>query len=173
MAKTDIKFSQIKKKAKEINETEVFEFETGETLTFHPVFPPQMIEKMLEEMASMMKSKPEELELNENMTHKYVLFMCIKHFTHLKNQLKASTLIGQLNEIESLVDSGYFEQIIEEVFLPQEIQKVFDQLSKFGSNYLFLEKMNQKMINEVANLELKNKELLAGFNARANNKVIQ
>lgn len=160
---TDLKLTQIKKKAKENNLTETYEFVDGTTLKFYPIFPQTLIEQMFEEIQSSFQTKPEELELNEKMTHSYILYMVIKHFTHLKEQFKAATLVEQLDELSSLVDSGYFEKIIEEVFLPQEISKIFDQLAKFGGRFLFLEKMTEKMHDEVGKLELQNKDIFEQF----------
>lgn len=167
---TDIKFSAMKKLAKEAYTLESHTFEDGSTLSFYPTFPPALVESMFEEIQSAFQSKPEELEINEIMMHNYVLFMLIKHFTHLKDQLKSTTLVGQLDELNSVVDSGYFSKIIEEVFIPSEINKVFEQLAKYGSNVIFLEKMTQKMYENVGSLELKNRDVFEKLGTRINNK---
>lgn len=174
MAKTDLKLTKIKQIAKQNNTQETYEFEDGSTLNFYPTFPPSLIDEMFEEMQLIFQTKPEELELSEKLTHSYILYMCCKHFTHLKSQFKAKDIVGQLDELRSLIDSGYYEKIIEDVFSPIEIQKVFNQLAKFGSNYIFLEKMTQKMQDEVGKLELQNKHIFENLSTpKTENKVVQ
>lgn len=168
----DLKFSQIKKQAKENNELEVHTFEDETILKFHPTFPPTLIEQMFEEMQEILKTKPKDLTLDDKTTYTYVSFLCIKHFTHLKNQLKATTFIGQMDEIKSLIDSGYFKKIMEEVFLPQELQKVFDELNKISSNVLFMDKMTEKMRDEVKKLELKNKSVFENLNKAKSENIV-
>ncbi|MFO1442798.1 hypothetical protein KDN24_06165 [Bacillus sp. Bva_UNVM-123] len=157
---TDIKFSEIKKIAKETKQTEQYEFEDGATITFYPTFPPTLIEEMIKEISTVLSQEGDELQLSEEMKHKFILFHCIKKFTHLSKQLKANSFAGQLSEMEDVIDSGYFEKIIDEVFLQTEIYKVFDAMSKISSNYLFLEKMTKKMHDEVEKLELKNRDVI-------------
>lgn len=161
---TDIKFSQIKQIAKESNQTEQYEFENGTTVTFYSVFTPTKIEEMLKNISTTLSAEGDELQLSEDMMHKFILFHCIRTFTHLSKQLKSTSLQGQLAEMEAIIDSGYFEKIIDEVFPQTEIYKVFDAMSKISSNYLFLEKMTQKMQNELASLELKNRDIFDQLN---------
>lgn len=165
---TEIKFTEIKSLAEQNNQTEVFEFENGSTLTFYPVFPDNLIEKMFEEISNIFakeeQKKKGKIELNENMIHKYVIYMLIKHFTHLKSQLKASTLIGQLNELNSIVDSGYYQIIANEVFDQKEIYKVFDRMAEISGRFMFLKRLDEKMHNEVSKLELKNRDVFANLN---------
>jgi hypothetical protein len=161
---TDIRFTTIKQKAKESHLKEKYELEDGSTISFYPIFPSSLIDEMLKEIQITLQTKDEQIEMSEEMTMKYVLFMCIKHFTHLKNQLKATTFVEQLNEMQSIVDAELFDLIIEEVFLQSEIQKVFDKLAKISGKFLFLEKMNQKMQDEFSKIELKNKDIFANLN---------
>lgn len=170
-ASTDIKFSQIKKIAKEANETEVYEFDDGATLTFYPIFPASMIEEMFVEIQTVFNKVGDKLDLNEGTLHKFVFFHAIKHFTHLKSQLKATSLAGQLNEMNSIVDSGYYEIIINEVFLQSELNKIFDIMSKFAAQSAFFEKLQNKMQDELATLELKNKDVFENLKLKNKKRI--
>jgi hypothetical protein len=179
---TDIKFSTIKQKAKQTHNKEKYELEDGSTITFYPIFPPTLIEEMFKEIQTIFQTKDEKLvNLSEDMMMKYVLFMCIKHFTHLKSQLKATTFIGQIDEMTSIIDTivengriDLFSLIIDEIFIQKEIQNIFDKLSKFSANFLFLAEMDQKMQREFQNLKLKNADLLKEMeNITDENKVVQ
>ncbi|MCA1025667.1 hypothetical protein LCM23_06155 [Cytobacillus kochii] len=166
MAKSNnLKFSSVKQKAKEANETEVYEFEDGTTLTFYPTFSPSMIEDMFVDIQSVLQKVGDELDLNERTLQKYVLYNVIKYFTHLKKQLKATTLTGQINEMSSLIDSGYFEIIINEVFDQKEISKVFDFMSKFTAQFTLFEKIQKKYESELESLELKNRDVFEKLKA--------
>jgi hypothetical protein len=152
--------------------------EDGSTITFYPVFPPTLIDEMFKEIQTIFQTKDEQLNVSEDMMMKYVLFMCIKHFTHLKSQLKSKTFVDQINEMTSIMDTmvqndsiDLFTLIIDEIFLQKEIQKVFDKLAKFSGTFIFLNNMDKKVKNEVQRLEFKNKEILAGLNL--DNDIVQ
>jgi hypothetical protein len=161
---TNLKLADIKKLAKENTQLETHTFDDGSTLQFYPTFPATLLEKMFEQIQHSFKNAPSEIELTENFRHKFIVYMCIRTFTHLSEQFKGTTLQEQLNEMESLINSGYYKIITEEVFSPKEIDKVFDQLKTYGSNILFLDRLTQKMHEEVSNLELKNKDIINSVN---------
>jgi hypothetical protein len=71
--------------------------------------------------------------------------------------------------MEWLVDTGYFKEIVEDVFMQSEIQKVFDKAVEISSKFLFLEKLTQQMQTSVQNLELKNADVIS----QLGNKVVQ
>jgi hypothetical protein len=156
---TDIKLSTIKQIAKETNTTEQYTLDNGSTISFYPSFPPLLIKQMLEECQTILSQLGDDIQMSEQDYHNYILFMCIKHFTHLKSQLKADTFVGQINEMESIINAGLFDLIIDDIFLPVEIRKVFDQLAKFGATYQFMEKMTEKMQEEFGRLEIKNADM--------------
>lgn len=157
---TDIKFTQIKQRAKQSHIKETYELPTGETIRFYPTFPPTMIEELFKEVQSVFATKPEEIELSDELTHKYILYMTIKHFTHLKSQLKAVTFVEQLNEMEAVINAGLFDVIVNEVFVQQEINKIFGYVTKFGSNIAYLEKLNNQFHEEIEKLDLQNKDII-------------
>lgn len=169
---TEIKFTQMKKVAKESHSQEQYEFEDGTTLKFYPTFPPTLIEEMIKEISTVLSAEGDELKMSEDMLHKYTIFMMIKHFTHLKSQLKGKTLAQQLNEMNAVIDSGYFNKIVDDVFVPTEIQKVFDQMAKISGNVAYLQKMTAKMHEEVERLELKNGDIFKNLDLSKDRKQI-
>ncbi|KON87337.1 hypothetical protein AF332_11210 [Sporosarcina globispora] len=169
---TEIKFTQMKKAAKQYHSQEQYEFEDGTTLKFYPIFPPTLIEEMIKEISTVLSAEGDELKISEDMLHKYTLFMMIKHFTHLKSQLKGKSLAEQLNELNAVIDSGYFTKIIDEVFIPAEVQKAFDQMAKISGNVAYLQKMTEKMHDEVAKLELKNGDIFKNLDLNKDRKQI-
>jgi hypothetical protein len=172
---TDLKFTTIKKKAKESHTKEKHELEDGSTITFYPIFPPTKIQVMFDEIKTVLTSKEEPVELNQEQTVQYILFMCIKHFTHLKTQLKASDIEGQLNEMESIIDTvvdgkSLYSLIVEDVFLPTEINRVMSMVTGILAKSLVQTDIEQEYLAKFEQLKLKNKEVFKQY-ATAKNKL--
>ncbi|MFS1518498.1 hypothetical protein V1503_18855 [Bacillus sp. SCS-151] len=156
---TELRASAIRKKAKEVNQKETYEFEDSTTLTFYPIFTEKKIEKLLEEFASLFKQANEkDIELSDKMTYYLTLLQCIKHFTHLGKDIQ-NNLEYQLDYLDALIDSGYFKKITEEVFVPQEIQKVFERMTDVLGKYKMMEDLMNDAQNKFYDLKLKNKEV--------------
>jgi hypothetical protein len=161
MAKqNNLKLSTVKKQYKEAHKQESYELNDGSNLNFYPIFPHNMIEEMLEHLATQFKYAEEKgIETSEKFIHNYTLFLCIKQFTHLGKEI-SENFEEQIQQLEWLVDTGYFKEIVEDIFLPKEIQKVFDKMVEVSSKYLFLEKLTQQMQDEVSKIEFKNAEVI-------------
>jgi hypothetical protein len=160
MAKqNNLKLSTVKKQYKDAHKQESTELNDGSNLNFYPIFPHNMIEEMLEHLAAQFKYAEEKgIELSEKFIYQYTLFLCIKQFTHLSKEI-SNNFEEQIQQMEWLVDTGYFKEIVEDVFLPKEISKVFDKMVEVSGKYLFLEKLTRQMQDEVGKLELQNKDI--------------
>jgi hypothetical protein len=157
---TNLKLSQVKKQYKEAHKQESYELNDGSNLNFYPIFPHNMIEEMLEHLATQFKYAEEKgIETSEKFIHNYTLFLCIKTFTHLSKEI-SDNFEEQIQQMEWLVDTGYFKEIVEDVFLPKEIQKVFDKMVEVSSKFLFLEKLTQQMQEEASKIEFKNADVI-------------
>lgn len=136
-----LKTSQIKKLAKETEKMEIYEFEDGTVLKFYPRFPETKIVELIQELAMIINQANEKgVKLTNEMVYYLILLQCIKHFTHLKKDIKAD-LEFQLDYYEALLNSGYFKKIIDEVFLPEEINKVLERVSDVTGLYQAVEKV--------------------------------
>lgn len=153
----------VKKQYKKAHEKADYELKDGLNLTFSPIFPHGEIEKLLEHMANQFKYAEEKgIEISERFMFDYVNFLCIKFFTHLSKDI-SDVFEEQIQQMEWLVDTGYFKEIIEDVFMPQEITKVFDKAVELSSKFAFLEKLTQQMQEEVSKLDFKNKNILKEY----------
>lgn len=173
---TDLKFSTIKKKAKESHTKEKYELEDGSTITFYPIFPTTKIQDMFEEIKNVLTSKDGEIEMNQEQTMQYILFMCIKHFTHLKPQLKATTIDGQLDEMTSIIDTvidgkSLYALIVEDVFLQTEIARVMDMITDILAKDLVQKDIEEEYRAKFESLKLKNKEVFEQYAAKNKLKV--
>jgi hypothetical protein len=165
----NLKLTQVKKQYKEVHKQANYELKDGSNLDFYPQFPHNMIEEMLEHSAAQFKYAEEKgFKFTEKLIHNYTLFLCIAKFTHLGKQI-SENFEEQIQQMEWLVDTGYFKEIVEDVFAQSEITKVFDKMVEIGGKYAFLEKMRQQMEDEVGKLELQNKDIFK----QLGNKVVQ
>jgi hypothetical protein len=160
MASKKLTMGAVKKQYKKAHEKEDYELKDGLNLTFSPIFPHGEIEKLLEHMASQYKYAEEKgIEISEKFMFDYVNFLCIKFFTHLSKDI-SDVLEEQIQQMEWLVDTGYFKEIVEDVFMTKEISKVFDKAVEISSKFAFLEKLTQQMQETVQNMELKNRNVI-------------
>lgn len=163
---TNLKLSQVKKEYKETQEKEIHTFQNGSTLDFYPYFTDSKLDEMIHELSADFKHAEEKgIIISEKFQHDYILFMCIKTFTHLSKEIPAEFEL-KYQVMEQLVDTGYFKEIIEDAFLPEQIRKVWDKMTEIGSKYAFLESLTKKMQNEIQNLELKNKDVIEGISKK-------
>ncbi|PKR82847.1 hypothetical protein [Heyndrickxia camelliae] len=156
---TQLKVSKIKKAAKEVNKQIEHEFEDGSTLKFYPIFPELKIDELIEDNQKLIREADElGIELSEKMTYHLISLLIIKHFTHLGADIEDGVQ-NHIAFLEALIDSGYYKIIMEEVFLPAEISKVFDRMVDLVSQYQMMEKLVEKTKEQVQRLELKNAEV--------------
>lgn len=163
-ADTNLKFTEIKKSAKQSHIKEKFELEDGSTITFYPVFPQTEIEKMLIEIQNTLKSKGEDFEIQQDILLKFIVFHCIKYFTHFKSQLTGKTYEEKLIEMNAFIDheidgKSLFNIIADDIFLQKEIHKVFDFLAKQTGNLLYLNSLESKAKEQFDKLELQNRDI--------------
>ncbi|MFF3151487.1 hypothetical protein ACFVRU_59855, partial [Streptomyces sp. NPDC057927] len=126
---TDLKFTEVKKQAKTMDEKEKYELDNGSTITFYVTFKQTMIEGMFLDIQKSLQTIDESIEMSDNLMQKFVLFHTIRKFTHFSKDLKATTFAGQLDEMNALIDyevegKSLFALIVDEIFLKEEMMKV-------------------------------------------------
>jgi len=171
MAKNkDLKLSKVKSLAKKAHTKEKYELEDGSTITFYPVFPDLLIEEMLEELQAHMKVLNEkEINLSEKMNLYLINIMVIKYFTHFKKDMP-NAILGEDNEaglldwLNHFADTGLMKIIMEEVFLKDQVIKVFDKITEFIGSTMFLEELGEKTQEHVQRLKLQNADVFSKLN---------
>jgi hypothetical protein len=166
---TNLTMGKIKKAYRKTQEKVNYELKDGLNLTLSPIFAHSEIEKLLEHMSEQFKYAEEKgIEISEKFTMDYILFLCIKQFTHLGKEI-SDNFEEQYQQMEWLVDTGYFKEIVEDVFMQEEIKKVFDKAVELSSKFAFLEKLTEQMQENVRNIQLKNADVIS----QLGNKVVQ
>jgi hypothetical protein len=165
--KSTLTLAKINKEVKSYSDTHNFEFSNGETLNIYIRFAPSIIEDLLEEYGQHMSAFEDHMsEMTETKRQKFQVyflhFLVIKHFTDLKKSITddSSKILEQFNAI---IDTLYFQELIDEGFLKEEINKVWDKASKLTAAYSFMNNLENKFQKHVQNLELDNKDVLEKF----------
>lgn len=166
---TNLKFSDVKKKAKQSKQTEQYTLSSGETITFYPTFAYTEIEKMFEHIQKSLATIPEGVEDTPKRFQNFIYYHIIKNFTHFSKDLKATTYAGQIDELEAIIDTevegkSLFSLLIEDIFVQSEIQKVFDTIATLLASSQFVDSLDDKIKAQFNKLELMNKDILFKLN---------
>lgn len=152
--------AKVKREATQTNKTELFELNESDTIRHFPIFPRSKITEMLKEYQSQIQyATANEILLPEDKALDYIYFLCIKHFTSLEKGI-SDKYEDQLLQMDYLIDAGYYMQIINEVFMPSEINKVLDALTDFMSANQLLQDVDTQINQKTENLKLRNKDML-------------
>lgn len=156
---TQLTFQKLKQKNKKYHEMETFELHDGETVEFYPLFSGRKIQALLKDYGQLMEQAQEKgLLLTEELQFQFLNFMCIKHFTNLK-QYVPDEIEKQVQFMELLIDEGYFEEILNECFSVEEVYRVLDEASKLVATYQSMENLGKLVQDHVEKLDLKNKQI--------------
>lgn len=141
MTKTNedlIKMDDILKQAEKYDGIETATIGDGEfTVQFYPHFASDKIDNVLVELGAFLNSKDKDSEsfielINSSEENVMMLtyFFIVKEFTHIGEDMKDKNTPAELFPyFEALIKTGYLTELIENVFLAEEIQKVIMRMS--------------------------------------------
>ena len=81
---------------------------------------------------------------DDNRFMKYILFLVLKHFTHLKDQIP-DALDEQLAFMDEVISIGLFERAFNEILPPDQVQKVLDKVTSFAELALRVQELEDQM----------------------------
>ncbi|WP_338653349.1 hypothetical protein [Lysinibacillus sp. Y5S-8] len=145
---TKLTLTDIRKNVEELNKKQKFyiDKDQGKFIYYYPKFSKRKITILINELSHTM-SYVEQHKLdffkNDGELNNYILFLIIKHFTDLQAELKDKSIETHFAIMNELVDIGWYELFLIEMFTPHEISNVLDELSKrlnLSIKYLTLEK---------------------------------
>ena len=173
---TDLKLSVIKSQAEAMFEQESYELKDGSTITFYPIFPELLIEDMLEELQKHYVEMNEKgVNLSQKMTIYFIQLMTIKHFTHLGKSMP-DTFLGENEQpglfdyLNYLANTGLLKTIVEEVFMKEQMQKVYGKLTDIISTSQLNNRLEQEVQKKFETLNLKNKDVFEQINKMSKNE---
>lgn len=161
--------NEVLAEAKRFDETEVATVGDGFEVEFYPLFSSDKIDNLVEVSGSVMNSDEEKgkpfVELinssDENITL-FIHFMMVREFTHLGQQMESTKPSELFPYFEALIKTGYLAELVEEVFLPEEMRKVFKRvagiaavgvhMSEFGLEFMEELEKNRSKIENIKNV---------------------
>lgn len=158
----ELTFATIKKEAKKVNESVQYKLNDTTYITYNPVFSQTKLQEMFEFIIKVLKT--DELDLKDADFLNLVHLNMIKFFTSIGKQLKGATLVEQLNELNSIVDTeidgvSVFKVIIEQVFDPNQITKVHEQIAEKLAELEVVNRITQEQLVKMAELNVINEEI--------------
>lgn len=160
---------KVKREAKEAHVLEEYVLNNdNDTIKFYPIFPGGKIDEVLDELhRDVHYANKNEIDLTKDDAFfiSYTLFLCVKHFTSLKDGISDS-VEDKIQQFKYLKDAGYYNQIVNEVFMTSEINKVIQALSESLGTQKFVQQIEERTTDYVKTLEFKNKEMMDNLNRR-------
>lgn len=162
----NLTMNRVTRESNKINKMETYQLDNEYQIKFYPIFSYGKIEELLEEYQRDLiyaEEKGIDLEVSDRFVYRYIVFLCVKHFTDLGKSIsdKVEDKILQMNH---LVNTGYLNQIADEVFMVTEVHKVFDTMSNITANFELLQRVNQKAAERVGQLEFQYQQMLDQLN---------
>lgn len=150
MTKRETKLSlvDVQKNADTLNKKQKFyiDQEQGKFIYFYPKFSKRKITILISELADTIEYVHQnklDFFQNDHELNNYILFLIIKHFTDLQAELKDKPIETHFATMNQLVDIGWYEVFLTEMFTMNEISNVLDEINKrltISFKYLEIEK---------------------------------
>lgn len=152
--------SKVKNTAKQIDKKEEYILSTNESIRFNPIFAYDRIIELVKELGQdMVYAAEKNVDIDDELFVEYVHMLCIKYFTSLEKGF-AKKFEDKLLQLNYLIKTGYYKEIMDDVFMPNEVQKVFDTITDEINKNRFIEDMFIKANNKLEELKIKNKEIV-------------
>lgn len=156
----NLTMAKVKREAKSTNKMEEYELNDEDIIKFYPVFPYSKIVELAKELGSdMAEAEEQEIEIDDELFMTYAYFLCIKYFTSLEKGF-SDKFADKLSQMEYMIDAGYYQQIIDEVFLPKELGKTIDRISDEISKTRLLDDFAKRTDRKLEELKFKNRDVL-------------
>lgn len=143
----------IETEAQELDKYTEHKLDGNKIIKYHKKFSEQLIQDLLTELYEHIKYNDEHEIGYFNNYYEFVIytnFLIIKYFTNLKDDFKDSSLEENINLIVTLAKTKYFRLFFEEVFEPQEVEKVFERINELDELIAKIDKLQGKLKDELS-----------------------
>lgn len=162
MAKRETKLTlvDIQKNADELNKKQKFYIDKnlGKFIYYYPKFSKRRKTMLINDLASTFEYVQQnnlDFFKNDHELQHYILFLIIKHFTELKAELKDKSIETHFATMHNLVELGWYDLFLMDMFSVQEISHVLEEISKqFNISIQFLELEKQLMSKIESNAKI-------------------
>ena len=169
MTTKNLSLATVKQKSKLMDQTQVHVIENGlyqgEQITFTVLFNDKSIEELLTEFGQLLNEANEKkIEVSQQMQIHLLYILIIKHFTHFKKDIPSILLgkgksAGMLDTLDHFHKTGLLNECISSMFLPAEVNKVFNKLTDVAATSLLAMDLNEEMMKKMEQMKIKNKEV--------------
>lgn len=148
---TKLTLADIQKNADELNKKQKFYIDKniGKFIYYYPKFSKRKKTMLINDLASTFEyAQQKNLDFfkNDHELQHYILFLIIKHFTELKAELKDKSIETHFATMHNLVEIGWYDVFLLEMFSVQEISSVLEEINKqLNISIQFLELEKQLM----------------------------
>lgn len=143
-----VDLNHILQEAERYKETEITTVGDGFDVEFYPLFSSDKVDNLIKTAGEIVNSDEKEgqpfIELIESSDEDYMLFihfLMVKEFTHLGEDMKDKKPSELFAYYEALIKTGYLTELVEDVFLPDQVRKVIKRvagISALGVNMMNL-----------------------------------
>lgn len=160
---TELTLAAVKKQAKEAYEQDSYELDNGSTIKYYVRFPDLKVEDMYEELQKhYIEMKKEDINLSDKMNLYFINLLMIKHFTHFKKDmpdelLGKGTKAGLLDYLNHFADTGLMKTIMDEVFVPDQVKKVYEKMTDILGASRLLQEMESSVQKKYTDMKIKHK----------------
>lgn len=136
-----VDMDSVLEQAKKYEEIEPYTMSDGADIEFYPYFAKDKIDNVIRDLQNFASSEEEEgksfVELINSSDEQFIIFvqfLMVKEFTHFGEQMKdADTPSKLFPYFEALIKTGYLAELVDEAFIPEEMDKVFKQLANISA----------------------------------------
>ena len=160
---TELTLASVKKQAKKAHEQESYELENGSTIKFYVTFPDLRIENMYEELQKhYIEMKRKNIDLSDKMNLYFINLMMIKYFTHFEKDmpdelLGVGTKAGLLDYLNHFADTGLMKTIMDDIFLPEQVKKVYGKMTDILGASKLLQEMESSVQKKYTDMKVRHK----------------
>lgn len=155
-----LKLTEAKRLAKKVEKLESYELHDGSIYKFHPYFSETLIEQMMLDLQLLLnEANTNDIELSDSIIYHLINLVIIKHASPpLKKQFK-NGIVEHLNILDNLRNAGYYSEIINDVLLKDQMQKVRDKIAEIMAESKIIEDMFKQVAVKMQELKIKNADV--------------
>lgn len=153
-----VNIEQILTLAKQYEEKEIATIGGNFDIQFYPLFKQEKIDNLVQELGAFLNSNDKDSQsfielINSGEEHyiRLIYFFVAKEFTHIGEDMKDKKTPAELFPyFEALITTGYLTELVENVFLPEELQKVLKRIAEIGSLNAHINQLGEEFYNALS-----------------------
>lgn len=148
---------------KKFDKQETYTLKDGNNINFDPFFSPAKIQTLADEyQTDIAKLAEANIDTDDTYQFNYMGFLIVKHFTEYGKYIEP-TLEFKISAFDTLLNNGHLYELLEDVFDKNEVNKIWDQLTRTVAHQQHLIKFQDDINKEFQKLEIQNKDAFEDY----------